>query len=270
MTLIDTHTHLYSSKFDSDRDQMINRAIDAGVDKFFLPNIDGSSIEGMLALESTYPDRCFPMMGLHPCSVNERYREELGLVKSWLDKRPFSAVGEIGLDLYWDKTYIEEQKTAFRLQMEWAKDLEIPIVIHTREAMDLAIDMVAEAKDSRLQGIFHCFTGNLEQARRIIDLDFYLGLGGVLTFKNGGVDKVVEDASIPMEKLVLETDAPYLAPTPKRGKRNESAYIQLVAEKLATVKQLSYEEVCRRTTENAEQIFHKALIAKQDAGNTGA
>jgi len=260
MTLIDTHTHLYSKKFDQDREQMMARAFDAGVEQFFLPNIDSESIEGMLDLEQKYPGQCFPMMGLHPCSVKENYKEELRTVKEWLDQRPFSAVGEIGLDLYWDKTFIVEQKEAFNLQMEWAKELGIPIVIHTRDAMDLTIEMVEAAKDERLKGIFHCFTGNLEQAQRILNLDgFYLGLGGVLTFKNGGVDKVIADESIPMERLVLETDAPYLAPSPKRGKRNESAYVRLVAEKLAEVKGISLEEVSKQTSANAHQIFHKVL-----------
>lgn len=262
MNLIDTHTHLYLDQFKDDREEMMERATENGVSQFFLPNIDSTSIDDMLALEAAYPGRCFAMMGLHPCSVKDNYEEELQLAYDWLQKRPFCAIGEIGLDLYWDKTYLEQQKDAFRRQMEWAKELEIPIVIHTRDAMDLAIDMVSEAKDDRLQGIFHCFTGNREQALRIIDLGFYLGLGGVLTFKNSGLDKVIADTDIGLDRLVVETDAPYLAPTPKRGKRNESAYVRLVAEKLAAIKEVSYEEVCQRTSKNAEAIFSKILSAE--------
>ena len=259
MHLIDTHTHLYAAQFDEDQKAMMERAFEVGVQQFFLPNIDSESIEPMLKLEAEYPGRCFAMMGLHPCSVKENYREELELVKKWLDRRAFSAVGEIGLDLYWDKTYVEEQKEAFRIQIEWAKSLGIPIVIHTRDAMDMAIEIVEEHKDEQLEGIFHCFTGNLEQALRIIDLGFYLGIGGVITFKNGGLDKVVAKQEIGLEHLVLETDAPYLAPTPKRGKRNESAYIRLVAEKLAMVKGVSYEEISHQTTRNARHLFRRAF-----------
>jgi TatD DNase family protein len=259
MKLIDTHTHIYAKQFDNDRGQMINRAMEAGVEQFFLPNIDSQSIERMLALEKAYPGQCFAMMGLHPCSVKGNYEEELAIVKEWLDRRPFCAVGEIGLDLYWDKTFVAEQQDAFNRQMDWAKELEIPIAIHTRDAMDMAIEMVEGKKDERLKGIFHCFTGTLEQALRIIDLGFLLGIGGVLTFKNGGLDKVIESDKIPMEAIVLETDAPYLAPVPKRGKRNESAYVKWVAEKLTTVKGLSYDEICRQTTANANKLFKKVL-----------
>lgn len=259
MTLIDTHTHLYASRFDSDRDQVLQRALDAGVERCFLPNIDRNSIQPMLDLEAQYPGRCFAMMGLHPCSVKADYEEELGIVRQWLDRRPFSAVGEIGLDLYWDKTYIDQQREAFRLQMDWAKELGVPIVIHTRDAMDMTIDMVEAAKDDRLEGVFHCFTGNAEQAKRVMDLGFYLGIGGVVTFKNGGLDKVLAEETIGLEHLVLETDAPYLAPKPYRGKRNESAYTRLVAEKLAEVKQVDLAEVARQTTQNADHLFRKYL-----------
>jgi TatD DNase family protein len=259
MHLIDTHTHLYAAQFDEDRKAMMERAFAAGVRQFFLPNIDSDSIESMLQLEAEYPGQCFAMMGLHPCSVNANYKSELETVKKWLDRRAFSAVGEIGLDLYWDTTYVEEQKAAFRIQIEWAKTLGIPIVIHTRDAMDLAIDIVEEHKDDRLEGIFHCFSGSLEQALRVIDLGFYLGIGGVLTFKNGGLDKVIAEQAIGLEHLVLETDAPYLAPTPRRGKRNESAYLKLIAEKLAAVKELDYEEVSRQTTTNARHLFRRSF-----------
>jgi len=260
MTIIDTHTHLYAEQFDEDRDEMIARAQALGVEQFYMPNIDSTSIEGMMALEEQYPDVCLPMMGLHPCSVKESYKEELATVKAWLDKRPFVAVGEIGMDLYWDKTFIKEQKEAFRLQINWAKDLNIPIVIHARDAMDEILEIVKEEKDERLTGVFHCFGGTLAHAQAIMDLEMMIGLGGVLTFKKSGVDKVIAD--VPMDYLVLETDAPYLAPTPKRGKRNESAYISFVAQKLADVKELSLEEVARITTMNANKVFkaHNQLV----------
>lgn len=254
MTIIDTHTHLYAKQFDADRTEMIERAIASGIERFYLPNIDSESIEGMLKLEQQYPNRCFPMMGLHPCSVKENYKEELTIVEKWLEKRPFVAVGEIGIDLYWDKTFFEEQKDAFRTQIKWAKNLNIPIIIHARNALDVIIEIVAEEKDDRLNGIFHCFSGTLEQAKRIMDLGFYMGLGGVLTFKNGGLDKIAVD--IPMDYIVLETDAPYLAPKPKRGKRNESAYTLYVAEKLADIKAISLEKVAEQTTINANKVFN--------------
>ncbi len=253
--LVDTHAHLYSEKFKDDRDEMIQRAVDNGVEQFFLPNIDNSSIEGMLALEKKYPNRCFPMMGLHPCSVQKNYKEELATVKAWLDKRPFCAVGEIGLDLYWDKTFFEQQKDAFRQQINWAKDLDVPIVIHSRESTSEVIEIIKAEKTDKLRGIFHCFGGSVEEANTIIDLGFYLGIGGVLTFKKAGLDKTMEE--IDLAHVVLETDSPYLAPTPKRGKRNESAYTRLVAEKLAEIKGLSLEEVAAITTKNANEVFSK-------------
>jgi len=254
MTIIDTHTHLYAAQFDEDRAEMLARAIGSGVERFYLPNIDSNSIEGMLALEKQYPENCFPMMGLHPCSVNADYKKELAIVEEWLGKRPFVAVGEIGIDLYWDKTYIEQQKDAFKIQIQWAKDLNIPIIIHARDALDIIIEIVEEEKDERLNGIFHCFTGTLEQAKRIEALGFYIGIGGVLTFKNGGLNKIA--GNIPMERIVLETDSPYLAPKPKRGKRNESSYILYVAEKLAEIKGMSLSEIMKITTENANKIFN--------------
>lgn len=259
MKLIDTHTHLYLDQFDHDRDAMMERALENGVDKFFLPNIDSSSIESMLALEESYPEHCFAMMGLHPCSVKENFEEELAIVRQWLDERPFCAVGEIGIDLYWDKTFFEQQKEAFLIQAEWAKALGAPIVIHTREAIDITIGLVESIKDDQLQGVFHCFSGNLEQAERILSLGFYIGIGGVLTFKNSGLDRVME--SIGLEQVVLETDSPYLAPAPYRGKRNESAYVRLVAEKLAQIKGIPVEEVVQATTRNAEFLFSKVVQA---------
>ena len=250
--LIDTHAHLYAKQFDEDRAAMIDRAIEKGVEKFYLPNIDSESIEGMLQLEKDYPDRCFPMMGLHPCSVKENFEEELKIVEQWLGKRKFSAVGEIGTDLYWDKTFYEQQKKAFIRQVEWAIDLDLPIIIHCRESMDLTIDLVQPYK-GKLRGIFHCFGGSLEQAQKIMDLDFLMGIGGVLTFKKAKLDEVIKD--IPLEYLVLETDSPYLAPKPFRGKRNESAYVRIVAEKMAEAKSCSLEEIAKVTSKNSDNLF---------------
>ncbi|MEZ4933584.1 MAG: TatD family hydrolase [Saprospiraceae bacterium] len=251
--LVDTHTHLYLSHFADDIGETINRAESEGIHQFYLPNIDSSSIDSMLELEKKYPGKCIPMMGLHPCSVKADFENELSIVKQWLDNRPFCAVGEIGIDLYWDKTFFEEQKTAFITQTGWAKELGIPIIIHARDSLDILIDLVKKEKDDRLSGIFHCFTGTLEQAQSIIDLGFYLGIGGVLTYKNSGLDEVVKN--IPLESLVLETDSPYLTPVPFRGKRNESAYIKYIANKLSEVKNLDIEEIAVVTTANAEKIF---------------
>jgi len=256
--LIDTHTHLYIKHFDQDREEAIQRALDNGIEKFFLPNIDSTSIDVMLELEAKYPDRFYAMMGLHPCSVKENYEEELALVKQWLDKRPFVAVGEIGLDLYWDKSFFEQQKDAFRRQINWAKELDIPIVIHSRESTTEVIEIIRSEKDERLRGIFHCFGGSVAEANAITELGFMLGIGGVLTFKKSGLDQTMKEISL--DHIVLETDSPFLAPTPYRGKRNESAYTKLVAEKLALVKDTSIEEVAEKTTQNALQIFKTAAI----------
>ncbi len=250
---VDTHAHLYLKQFDEDQDEMMTRAQEQGIEKIYLPNIDSSTIDRMLALEAAYPERCFPMMGLHPCSVKENYKEELAVVEKWLGQRSFCAVGEIGVDLYWDKTFKAQQEEAFRIQINWAKDLKIPIVIHCRESMDICINIVQEEKDENLQGIFHCFGGSLEQARAIMDLEFYMGIGGVATYKNSGMDKVLKD--VPLTSLVLETDAPYLSPVPFRGKRNESAYIHQIAVKLASIQSKELKEVELQTTINAEKIF---------------
>ena len=253
--LIDTHAHLYLEQFKEDIDETLERAKQEGVSEYYLPNIDSSSIESMLLLEKNYPDRCHPMMGLHPCSVNADYKTELEIVEQWLSKRPFCAIGEIGIDLYWDKTFFEEQKKAFITQVGWAKELNIPIVIHARDSLDILIDLVKKEKDERLQGIFHCFTGTPEQAKQIIDLEFYMGIGGVLTYKNSGLDKAVEQ--IPLEWLVLETDSPYLTPVPYRGKRNESSYLKYVATKLSEVKKVDIEQIALSTTASAKKIFAK-------------
>lgn len=250
---IDTHAHLYLKQFDDDREEMMTRAHNQGIEKVYLPNIDSSTIDRMLAMETTYPERCFPMMGLHPCSVKENYKEELAIVEKWLGQRLFCAVGEIGVDLYWDKSFRTQQEEAFRIQINWAKDLKIPIVIHCRESMDICINIVREEKDENLQGIFHCFGGSLEQARAIMDLEFYMGIGGVATYKNSGMDKVLKE--VPLTSLVLETDAPYLSPVPFRGKRNESAYIHQIAAKLASIQSKGLDEVELQTTKNAEDIF---------------
>jgi len=256
MQFIDTHTHLYADQFDEDRDEMIERAFDAGIQKLFLPNIDSTSMHGMHALTKKYPNNCFAMMGLHPCSVNGNFESELIEVSNLLKNGNYYAVGEIGIDLYWDKTFLEEQKLAFRKQIQWAKDLQLPIVIHCREAFEEIFEIVDELNDEQLSGIFHCFTGNREQAQHILDYgNFKLGIGGVLTYKNSGLDKVIEEIDI--EHLVLETDAPYLSPKPFRGKRNESSYLLYIAEKLAAIKDVSLAQIAEATTNNANQIFKK-------------
>jgi TatD DNase family protein len=251
--LIDTHTHLYLPQFDEDRAEMIQRAIERGVQHFYLPGIDQAHIESMLALERQFPENCFAMMGLHPCSVKENVEEELAVVEKYLASRKFIAVGEIGLDYYWDKTFVPQQKMAFLQQMEWAKHYQLPISIHCRESMDDAITLVRESKTAALRGIFHCFGGSQEQANAIIELGFYLGIGGVLTYKKSGLDAVLEQ--VDLQHIVLETDAPYLSPVPYRGKRNESAYIYEIAQRLAEVKGVSLDEVAVVTSENARKVF---------------
>ena len=253
MLLVDTHAHLYASQFDDDRSEMVGRALARGIEKIFLPNIDSTSVEAMLALEEKYPENCYAMMGLHPCSVKENFREELQIVKNWLDQRPFCAVGEIGIDLYWDKTFVREQEEAFRIQINWAKELDIPVVIHSRESLDRTIAIIGEEKTDRLKGIFHCFGGTVEQAQKIMDLDFYMGIGGVLTFKKAGLDKILTEISL--DHMVLETDSPYLAPSPFRGKRNESEYIHHIATFLASIKEMDLEEVAAITSRNARRVF---------------
>jgi TatD DNase family protein len=253
MQWIDTHAHMYIKQFSDDRPKAMERAINNGVDRLFLPNIDSETIESMLELEAAYPGQCFAMMGVHPCYVNENVDNELNIVRGWLDKRPFVAVGEIGLDFYWDKTHVEQQYKAFRTQLNWSADLGVPVSIHARESTRECIDVVRELQDGRLSGIFHCFSGTLEEAREVIDLGFYLGIGGVVTFPKAGLDKIVEQ--IDLQHIVLETDAPYLAPVPYRGKRNESSYIPLIGQKIADVKNLKIADVAAITTTNAHKIF---------------
>ncbi|WP_116126087.1 TatD family hydrolase [Lewinella sp. IMCC34183] len=258
--LIDTHTHLYSDKFSADREAVLQRAWDSGVGLALLPAIDRSTHEQMVALEAAHPERCLAMIGLHPVSVGGDYEAELAEVRRRLEERRWVAIGEIGMDLYWDKTYREQQADAFLRQCRWAVEFDLPISIHAREAIDELLDLIAGFDDKRLRGVFHCFTGTVDQARRVIDLGFYLGMGGVLTFKNGGLEPVVKN--VRRDRVLLETDSPYLAPTPHRGKRNETAYLPRVAEKLAACWELPLEEVARITTANARQLFELDRFAE--------
>ncbi|MCI2228796.1 TatD family hydrolase [Polaribacter sp. MSW13] len=251
--ITDTHTHLYSSQFNDDRAEMIQRAKNAGVSRFFIPAIDASYTERMLRLEKEYPNDIFLMMGLHPTSVKENYLEELTHVKKWIDQRDFYAIGEIGMDLYWDKTFFKEQQEAFKTQIQWAKEKKMPINIHCRDAFDEVFEVLESEKSDDLRGIFHCFTGTLEQAKQAISYNMKLGIGGVATFKNGKIDKFLNE--IDLQHIVLETDAPYLAPTPYRGKRNESAYITKVVDKLVDIYGLSFDEIAAITTQNSKDIF---------------
>lgn len=253
MIFTDTHAHLYSSQFDYDRDEMIQRALKAGVNRFFIPAIDSSYFEKMLALEKSYPNNTFLMMGLHPTHVKENVEEELAFVKKWLDCRNFYAIGEIGIDLYWDKTFIQQQQDAFKTQIRWAKEKKLPIVIHCRESFDEIFEVLESEKSDDLRGIFHCFTGTKEQAKKAISFNMKLGIGGVATFKNGKIDRFLNE--IPLEHMVLETDAPYLAPTPYRGKRNESSYLTLVAQKLASIYDCPVEDIAKITTKNSKDVF---------------
>ncbi|WP_158840577.1 TatD family hydrolase [Polaribacter sp. L3A8] len=251
--ITDTHTHLYSSQYNEDQPAMIQRAKDAGVTRFFIPAIDASYTDKMLQLEKEYPKDVFLMMGLHPTSVAENYLEELAHVKEWLDKKKFYAVGEIGMDLFWDKSFLKEQQNAFRTQIQWAKEKKMPINIHCRDAFNEVFEVLESEKSDDLRGIFHCFTGNLDQAKQAISYNMKLGIGGVATFKNGKIDKFLH--KIDLKHIVLETDAPYLAPTPYRGKRNESAYITNVVDKLVDIYGLSFDEIAAITTQNSKDVF---------------
>lgn len=256
MNLIDTHAHLYAEAFDEDRDEMLNRARAEGVSAFLLPNIDLASLEGMMDLVKNNAD-CYSMIGLHPCHVEANYKEVLAVLKAKLDEGSHVAVGEIGIDLYWDKTYLNEQQEALKIQLEWAKELDLPYVIHARDSFDEIFEVMDEVNDDRLRGVFHCFTGDESQAQRIIDYgDTYLGLGGVLSFKKTHLREVLP--SIPRERLLLETDSPYLAPSPHRGKRNESAYVKIVAQVMADALQEPLEKIADLTTANAKRLFRIA------------
>jgi len=251
--MIDTHCHLYSSEFDDDRAEMIQRAEVAGVRKFYLPAIDSSTHEAMISLEDKYEGKCFAMIGLHPCSVNEGYEKELEIIENWLKQRKFSAIGETGLDFYWDKTFVEQQYLALEHQIKLTLQYDLPLVLHTRDAMQETIDVIKKYKGTSLKGIFHCFGGTPDQAKQIIDTGFLLGIGGVLTYKNSGLAAVLKE--VDLQHLVLETDAPYLAPVPKRGKRNEPSYLEFVVKKIAEAKGISEEQVIAVTTKNAEKLF---------------
>ncbi|MDH4402996.1 MAG: TatD family hydrolase [Flavobacterium sp.] len=253
MTITDTHTHLYSEEFDIDRDEMMQRALNNGVTRFFIPAIDSNSIQKMYALEANYPENVFLMMGLHPTYVKDNYLDELQMVEQELATRKFYAIGEIGIDLYWDKTHLKEQQIAFRRQIQLAKKYKLPIVIHCREAFDEIFEILEEEKSADLFGIFHCFSGTYEQALQAISYNMKLGIGGVVTFKNGKIDQFINQ--IDLKHLVLETDSPYLAPIPFRGKRNESSYILNVVDKLAALYGLSSEEIAIQTTENSKAVF---------------
>jgi TatD DNase family protein len=254
MKLIDTHCHLYLEEFQTDLDEIIKRAETEAVAQFYLPAIDSSETDRLLLTVERFKDKCFPMMGLHPCSVRENYQVELRNVEEWLSKRSFAAVGEIGLDYYWDVSFKTQQIEAFKRQINLAIQYELPIVIHSRNSLDDCIEIVGQF-NSKIGGVFHCFSGSVEQANSIIRLGFYLGIGGVITYKNSGLAEVVK--LIPLEKIVLETDAPYLAPVPFRGKRNEPSYLKYVVQKIAEAKGVELEEVARQTTLNAENILKK-------------
>ena len=255
--LIDTHAHLYLKEFEPDLQEVISSAKQKGVGKILLPNIDSSTVSALNNLCQQYPDYCFPMMGLHPGSVNQSYKNELEIIKDEIDRGSYIAIGEIGIDLYWDSTYLKEQIAAFELQIDWAKELGLPIVIHARDSFAEIFQVLDKKNDDRLFGVFHCFTGELTEVEKILNYNnFMFGIGGILTFKNGGLDKIVK--SIPLNKIILETDAPYLAPVPFRGKRNQSSYVYYVAEKLAELKEVTLSQIIEQTGENATDLFNLA------------
>ena len=258
MILTDTHAHLYLNAFDDDRHEAIRQAIGKSVNYMLLPNIDKESISPMMELVRDFSGHCYPMMGLHPTSVKEDFEEQLEVVHEWLRKEKFCAIGEMGIDLYWDKTYFNQQQEAFRIQVQWALDYNLPLVIHSRESFNEIFQLLDDVWKPALKGVFHCFTGNLEQAQHVISLGFKLGIGGVLTYKNSGLPEVLKDISL--EHILLETDAPFLSPVPYRGKRNESSYIPIIAQKLAEIKNTSIEEIARITTQNAINLFNLPSI----------
>jgi TatD DNase family protein len=251
--MIDTHSHLYSKEFDNDIDTIMKRAVDTGVSKIYLPAIDSEQIINMINLTEKFPQNCFLMAGLHPCSVKENYMDELAQVKSMLQQHKIYGIGETGLDFYWDKTFVKEQYEALEIQIQLALEHDLPLILHTRDALHETIEVIKKYKHTALRGIFHCFGGSLEQAKDIIKTGFYMGIGGIITYKNAGVAEVLKN--VDMQHLVLETDAPYLTPVPFRGKRNESSYLKYIVEKIAEAKNISTEEVESITTINAEKIF---------------
>lgn len=251
--LIDTHSHIYSEDFNDDIDEVLQNAYNNDIKKIVLPNIDSGTIKRLLDLSNAYPHICYPLMGLHPTSVSSDFREELSAVEYWLDKQKFYGIGEIGIDLYWDTTYLKEQQEVFRYQIKLAKSRQLPIVIHVRDSFKEVYEIVKEEQDGNLKGIFHCFSGDEDAARKIIDSGFLLGIGGVVTFKNSNLNEVLKN--VDLKYMVLETDSPYLAPEPKRGRRNESSYLVYIAQKLAEVHQITLKEVADITTANARQLF---------------
>lgn len=253
MILADSHAHVYSEQFKPDRDAMLSRAYEAGVQTIYMPNIDHTSIDVMLETEARFPHQCYPMMGLHPCSVGKHFEKQLYEVEEWLAKRPFAAVGECGIDLYWDKTLLAEQQEALRIQIAMAKQHKLPLVLHTRDAFRETADLIEAAQDGTLRGVFHCFSGSKDEAEEVIRLGFKLGIGGVATFKNGGLDKTLP--GIALEHVLLETDCPYLAPMPHRGKRNEPAYLPLIARRVADILGKDEEEVVEATTRNTKELY---------------
>ncbi len=253
MILTDTHTHLYSEEFDEDRENIIQSAIDSGVSRLFVPSIDSSYTQKMYGLETQYPENVFLMMGLHPCYVKENYEDELAHVITELAKRKFAAIGEIGIDLFWDKSFLKQQQTVFLKQIQLAKQYKLPINIHCRDAFDEVFEILEQEKSAELWGIFHCFTGDFNQAKQAISCGMKLGIGGVATFKNGKIDQFLKE--IALKNIVLETDAPYLAPIPYRGKRNESSYIKLIAKKLSEIYELPIEDIAAITTQNSKDVF---------------
>ena len=253
MILTDTHSHLYSEEFDEDREKMIQSAIDLGVSRLFVPSIDSSYTQKMYGLETQYPENVFLMMGLHPCYVKENYEDELAHVITELAKRKFAAIGEIGIDLFWDKSFLKQQQTVFLKQIQLAKQYKLPINIHCRDAFDEVFEILEQEKSAELWGIFHCFTGDFNQAKQAISCGMKLGIGGVATFKNGKIDQFLKE--IALKNIVLETDAPYLAPIPYRGKRNESSYIKLIAKKLSEIYELPIEDIAAITTQNSKDVF---------------
>ena len=253
MNLIDTHAHIYAADFKADQLETLRRAHEEGVTKILMPNIDHTSVDVMLETEATYPELCMAMMGLHPCSVKKDFQQELYRIEDWLNKRKFIGIGETGIDLYWDKTFLAQQQEALQVQVDWAVQFKLPLILHTRDSFSETYEIISRNQHENLTGIFHCFSGTAEEAKKAIDLNFYLGVGGVATFKNGGLDKILPE--IPLERIVLETDCPYLAPVPHRGKRNEPAYLKLIAEKVAQLKNISVEELAEATTANARKLF---------------
>jgi TatD DNase family protein len=253
MLLTDTHTHQYYETDPVKREELMQRCLDNGIERLFLPNVDSASIELVMSQAEAFPKNCFAMLGLHPCDVKANWREEIDTINAAILQHKIYAIGEIGIDLYWDKTFLAEQIESFKIQISWAKKLKLPIVIHCRDAFEEVYAVLLEEQDDDLRGIFHCFTGTLEQAQKIIGLGFYLGIGGVVTYKNSGLDKVVQQ--IDLKHIVLETDSPYLTPVPYRGKRNESSYLIYVAQKVADLHQISLETVATVTTENSKIVF---------------